>query len=496
MRLFSEKVTPTFTSSNQNILTIKDFNEVFFDVYELEINGSKYIAEKVSEYKGNPVVNIPIVIEGKELEAPFVIQRGDFEVLYNASNRQIGESTSASLFSVAEAKDREEELESIIFEKKESILEEIKQARQAATKFADAIQQRNLSRLEERDNRKREVFVESTESFKKILLEEFLSISENTRDELFTYTQQENAKAYEYITDTVSQLAGRLSLELDKEVTLQNEKTVKLFENNISSLAKNILTDKLLKKIATNNSESNKALDIKFETVSKTLVKVLGDYEVQLDEKIKSALDSYESHIITLEQSNIELNDSIIKSSNKALSRIGNIKTQLEESITNISSELTDKITLAEGKIRDYYDERITLIETSVVDFTSKDKARIIELIEESKQSILKEVSVIKNNVPSIVVEKTSELKGDVDVKKIKTDLEKSISNRFTQELANVRRIIELSSGGGSVAQLFATGGTMNGDLNVTGNYFINGVNILESSTNDSSSIIKTSMFI
>ena len=345
MRLFSEKVTPTFTSSNQNILTIKDFNEVFFDVYELEINGNKYIAEKVSEYKGNPVVNIPIVIEGKELEAPFVIQRGDFEVLYNASNRQIGESTSASLFSVAEAKDREEELESIIFEKKESILEEIKQARQAATKFADAIQQRNLSRLEERDNREREVFVESTESFKKILLEEFLSISENTRDELFTYTQQENAKAYEYITDTVSQLAERLSHELDKEVTLQNEKTVKLFENNISSLAKNILTDKLLKKIATNNSESNKALDIKFETVSKTLVKVLGDYEVQLDEKIKSALDSYESHIITLEQSNIELNDSIIKSSNKALSRIGNIKTQLEESITNISSELTDKIT-------------------------------------------------------------------------------------------------------------------------------------------------------
>ena len=66
MRLFSEKVTPTFTSSNQNILTIKDFNEIFFDVYELEINGSKYIAEKISEYKGNPVVNIPIVIDGRE----------------------------------------------------------------------------------------------------------------------------------------------------------------------------------------------------------------------------------------------------------------------------------------------------------------------------------------------------------------------------------------------------------------------------------------------
>ena len=471
MRLFSEKVTPTFTSSNQNILTIKDFNEVFFDVYELEINGNKYIAEKISEYKGNPVVNIPIVIDGRELEAPFVIQRGDFEVIFNESNSTFIKVSSSEVEEVfIEEKNRDEEVEEIIFEKKESILEEIKQARQAATKFADSIQQKNLRRLEERNYRDQEVFAESIENFKKVLLEEFLGVAENAREELFTYTQQENAKTYEYITDTITQLAEKLTHDLNNEVTAHNENAVKLFEDNISSLAKNILTDKLLKKIAINNSENNKAVDIKFETISKTLTKVLGDYEVQLDEKIKEAFNSYESHIITLEQSNIELNDSIVKSTNKALSRIGNVKTQLEESIDSISSELVDKITLAESKIKDYYNERITLIENNVVEITTKDKAHIIDLIEESKQSILKEVDIIKGTVPYIVTEKTLETKGDVDVKKIKTDLEKSISNRFTQELANVRRVIELSSGGGSVAQQFANGGTMNGSLNVTGN--------------------------
>jgi len=493
MRLFSEKVVPTFTSSNQNILIIKDFKEVFFDVYELEINGSKYIAEKVSEYKGNPVVNIPIVIEGRELEAPFVIQRGEFEVIFNESNStfiKVASDKPEEVF--IEEKSREEEVEEIIFEKKESILEEIKQARQAATRFADAIQQRNLSRLEERGNREQEVFVESTENFKKVLLEEFLGVAENAREELFTYTQQENAKTYDYITDTITQLAEKLTHDLNNEVTAHNENAVKLFENNISSLAKNILTDKLLKKIATNNIENNKALDIKFETVSKTLAKVLGDYEVQLDEKIKAALNSYESHIITLEQSNIELNDSITKSSNKALSRIGNIKTQLEESITNISSELTDKITLAEVKIKDYYDERINLIEDSVTDIAASDKAHILELIEESKQSILREVSLIKGTVPALVTEKTLETKGDVDVKKIKTDLEKSISNRFTQELANVRRIIELSSGGGSVAQQFANGGTMNGTLNVTGQYLSGGVDLYDIIANSGDIVVDT----
>ena len=62
MRLFSEKVSPTFTSSNLNILTVEDFQEVFFDVFEFEINGKKFVAEKVSEYKGSPVVDIPLGI--------------------------------------------------------------------------------------------------------------------------------------------------------------------------------------------------------------------------------------------------------------------------------------------------------------------------------------------------------------------------------------------------------------------------------------------------
>ena len=50
MRLFSEKVTPTFTSSDLNILTVEDFQEIFFDVFEFEINGNKFIAEKISDH--------------------------------------------------------------------------------------------------------------------------------------------------------------------------------------------------------------------------------------------------------------------------------------------------------------------------------------------------------------------------------------------------------------------------------------------------------------
>jgi len=99
MTLFSEKVKPTFTSSGHNILYINEFSEIYFDVFEFEINGNKYIAEKVSEYKGSPVVNIPIVIDGSRVEVPFVLQHGEFEVLYNpkTSNNLTGTPYSESV---------------------------------------------------------------------------------------------------------------------------------------------------------------------------------------------------------------------------------------------------------------------------------------------------------------------------------------------------------------------------------------------------------------
>ena len=129
MRLFSEKVKPTFTSSNLNILTIESFEEVFFDVYELEINGSKFIAEKKSDYKGSPVVDIPVVIGSEEYCAPFVLAEGKFEVLFNENNKVFIGSTEVtekdlSIF------EQEEVVEDICLEERDNILEDIIGARE------------------------------------------------------------------------------------------------------------------------------------------------------------------------------------------------------------------------------------------------------------------------------------------------------------------------------------------------------------------------------
>jgi flagellar biosynthesis chaperone FliJ len=86
MKLFSEKVESTFTDSNINILGVRNFKEIFVDVFEFEINGKKFIAEKVSDHKGMPVVNIPVVFKGGEYTAPFALRRGVIEILFNEDN--------------------------------------------------------------------------------------------------------------------------------------------------------------------------------------------------------------------------------------------------------------------------------------------------------------------------------------------------------------------------------------------------------------------------
>ena len=85
IKLFSEEVTPTFTNLDHNIITVKNYEEVFFDVFEFEINGTTYIAEKQTTYEGDPVVSIPVLDGECKKDVPFVLKTGEIEVLYNSS---------------------------------------------------------------------------------------------------------------------------------------------------------------------------------------------------------------------------------------------------------------------------------------------------------------------------------------------------------------------------------------------------------------------------
>jgi hypothetical protein len=507
MRLFSEKVVPTFTSSNLNILTVEDFQEIFFDVFEFEINGKKFVAEKVSEYKGSPVVDVPLVLEGKEFTAPFVLQTGKFEILFNKNNSTfVKEVVNEQQELVIEYVDKDEEVEDIIFEKKEDILREIAQARHSAVRYVEKLKQQKINEAAQYfDEKKKSLDVEINES-KKDLLDEFFSIVSNIKSEFFEFNETEREKLSAFIEGSILELANQLVESIEEKQDVAEKR----FNEQLNDLATNILSGVLLKEINANNDKSVKDINERFALITSNLKTLLRSERDQIDENVNNKLREFNESIVNLEKTNIELNDQINKGDNRALSRIGNVKTQLEEAIANNTSAIINRLesaeeevkelhtsktqleesiidsasTLlarvdeAENKIRTFYDEKISLIEEKVEDLTSDSKQYFLNLVNESKQSLLNEIANIKVDVPNIVIEKSNG-KQEVDLKGIKNELEKIIGTRFSNELQSLKRLIEMSSGGGSVAKQFAAGGTMEGTLNVTGQYLSAGVDLL-----------------
>ena len=476
MRLFSEKVEPTFTSSNLNILTVEDFQEIFYDVFEFEINGKKFVAEKTSEYKGSPVVDIPLVLEGKELTAPFILQRGKFEILFNRDNSTfIGEAVEDYVDPVVDVKSKEEAIEAIIFEKREDIIEEITQARLSAEKYAQEIKQQKINEAIEFFDEKKKLVDSAINESKKGLLGEFLLLVESIKSEIYSFNEDERDGFIQFIEKSVEEKTAALVSDINEKHECVEQK----FKEQINELAANILSNVLLKEIDINNAKSLKDINERFDVISSSIKKLIKDSDNKIKDDINTEIIKINESILTLEKVNVELNDQINKGDNKALSRIGNVKTQLEKNILDNNALIYAHLDDTEERVKAYYNDKLSIIEEKVVDLSHENKQYFVDLINESKQSLLNEISNIKVDVPNIVIERSNG-KQEVDLKGIKTELEKIIGTRFSNELQSLKRLIEMSSGGGSVARQFANGGTMEGTLNVTGRYLSGGVDLLD----------------
>jgi hypothetical protein len=469
MRLFSEEVTPTFTNSNLNIIYVKDFNEVFFDVYELEINGKKYVTEKVSEYKGSPVVDIPIVYNGKEYTAPFVVQRGEFSLFFNENNstfvKLADTDTEDNLIDVISEADGNDEVEEIILEKRESILQDIQQAKLSAKEFLNKLKQKQLKEVNEQHEQKLEQFNAELNKVREGLVEEFVKIVTNVQSDVSSQNEQTRGKLKQFIIAKVDKLTESIEDKLNNKA----DEIEAFLQDRVDKISNDIVTGTLATSFKSSQKLLEQQINERFGIVNSKLTEMLDSYNETNEQNIKDVLSLADDKFLTLEKATIELNDNLTKTSNKALSRIGNVKTQLEESISRNVSDIQKNISIAEERISAFYDERISNITENINTLTADNKQECLRLISESKESLLKVISEIKVDVPNIIIEQKDGKGKEIDIKKIKGDLERSITSRFTNEISSLKRMMELMSGGGSVAQQFADGGTMNGNLTVVG---------------------------
>jgi len=457
IKLFSEKVVDTFTSSNLNIIQVEDFVEVFFDVYEIEINGNKYIAEKIGDYHGSPVVNVPIVEDSNKLEAPFILKKGEFEVYYNPKNSKfletITESTSHELeLPVIVEAIKDEPV--VIAEKKDRVLEDINIAKRKAIEEAQSEKERLLKEAVDEIKVKNDFIKSEVDTIKKDLVNEFYSETVNAKEELSAYNEKKEVE----LTNFVKVIVKDKLKALQDKINTSSDLTKANLTKDVEQLAESL-------KLTLSSNQENISETVvslvreEFEKVVKVVDHAIDKKSKILDTKLYGQVQRQRNELLALEKANVELNDNINKANSKALSRIGNVKKELEDSLIQ-----------AEARVKEFYGTRIKSIENGLFE-GSKDE--ILKIVRESRESILEEIINVKTDIPAI-----AEARSNVNT--IKKDIEKAVSARFNNEMQSIKRLIEMSAGGGSVAVQYADGGTMNGDLNVTGNILSGGIDLVD----------------
>ena len=187
MLMFNENIRVKNTTHNINILTVPEYQEIYFDIYELELNGSKYIAEKIDEYKGSPVLSIPLVIEGKEYTAPFVLQQGVFSAFFNKANASFIQDVvhKENIENIVDDLLALEDIDSddfneIVFRNKESLLEDIHKAKRFNRESTKSLEQKNLEEASKQLTDRLEKIVDNRI---KSVTESNNNINQNTRDD-------------------------------------------------------------------------------------------------------------------------------------------------------------------------------------------------------------------------------------------------------------------------------------------------------------------------
>ena len=397
--IFDQNVNVSISSTNHNILVVENYDEIYFDIFEIEINGKKYNAERVSTYKSRPVVNVPIIFEDKEYIAPFVLEKGKQEILFNENNLKFVKKVEEEKFELPIY--QEEVVEDIVLEKRESILKDIVKARKLAKQYAEDIK---LKKIEEANNiidnneKQLQLYVEDV---KENLTQEFLSIVDKTNNNLITDSKKREKDLTNYVSNYLKEESKNL---LDNIETL-NENSIAIFENKIQDLVKNVYT-KDLTRLVNEKSDNNVATYSKiFNETKDSLEKLLKDNKNNIDSSLEVLKEKIDKDVITLEKSNVDLDNKINKGLNKALSRVGNIKVETLK-------EVDAKIEVTENKITDIYEITINEVkdelEKSLQDFTYVNEK--IENLTKKSSSIEnatnEELKDVKSDIVKLKVEK------------------------------------------------------------------------------------------
>ena len=460
MRLFSEKVTPIFTNSNINILTVKDYEEVFFDVYEFEINGKTFVAEKIASHNSKPVVSVPIVIDKEEFKAPFVLEQGSFKVEFNKNIKEFIGSTEINLpeqeviqedidtvINTEQDKDTEQQdlvIEEVIFnENNKKIVSNIQETNDKEEKLRLYVKDTNVKTLKEVDTKIANIH-EITINDVRAELEkselDFLYINEEIekltkKSGFFKTTASRELKDVKSDIVKLKVEKGELEQRILESKELLEASVKKLAKINEDKVQENKYylqkeVDKLQEKTQFYSDKANKnnlKNDKEIHTFKESISKELDKTKEFLSKEVK-VID------ITLKEDLISNIDSKLEVTNKEIDEF------LTEGLKKVDSNLKEQLTVKILESKTQFQERVDELKKSIPDLIEK------ELTTESKGLPTKDFKIEFSK------------------------LERRLADKFSNDLNQVRKYMDMYGGGGGTGGSIVTGGEIAGSLLPTEN--------------------------
>jgi len=271
MRLFTENVDFIVASDDKNILQTENYEEVFFDVYEIIINGNKFISEKIGKCDKHPIVSIPVEINGIKKDYPFILKKGKFEIVFDEQNNLIQESVEENIPVITEEIEEVEEYSKESFEKalidiqekKNKILEYIKNVKKTANRETDEYNKNQLQILEQQKKQNKKELQSFLESSKESWFNEFLDTSNKIKRELFDRLNINNSEIYESIDLKLEVISDDFKKLINKDFS----NTEKIFENKIKELINEIYNNQVIKVINHGIDKISEQSEISFENI-------------------------------------------------------------------------------------------------------------------------------------------------------------------------------------------------------------------------------------
>ena len=490
MKVFNENVKTKTHKGDRNMLVVETKHEIFFGVFNVKLNGKFYVAEQVAEFDGTPILKLPVEINGVIEERLFdVVVGSDTGIVFNpditseqmlesATNvnenpldidevfkpKVIEEDISMSEEDVSEliyGNTKEQpsnfdtesplkygnttrDIDQIVLNLEKSI-GSLQEKAQSTIKDYTNRQLKKLKQLSENGIQNSPQFIETA---KTELVSEFVKITENIKSEL----SQSNINSRKDISNTLEYKLANAVNEFDKKIKTQFENYSQIYNDTISQYIDTIFETTV--KPATSGlmlqvSEDLNSQVEEFKTeVFESLSDKISNNELREFEEI------FSDNSQRLISANIDLNNKIDQISKKIIT----------EAI--IDNKIADNI----KKIEEHFDTNITAVSEKADTLDEATREYLLSVIAESRQTLLNEISAIKDNVAVEYIVENKKKTEKLDILTLKSELQKDLDLKVSNAIVNLKKFTAYyGGGGGTVAVQFADGGTMNGDLTVVG---------------------------